>query len=144
MRELEGDIWNFWREGNWIVIPTNGSVTKRGLCVMGRGLALQAKHKFPMLPNLLGTGIKSIGNVVIAFPKFRLFSFPVKRDWWEKARLTLVEKSAQSLGEINIKVPFPIYLPKVGCGNGGLQWCDVKPVLEKYLVETIFIVCDFV
>ena len=34
-----------------------------------------------------------------------------------------------------------IYLPKVGCGNGKLDWKNVELILDKYLDER-FIVVD--
>ena len=32
-----------------------------------------------------------------------------------------------------------IYLPKVGCGNGGLKWEDVKPHL-KFLDDRFIVI----
>ena len=29
----------------------------------------------------------------------------------------------------------PLYLPKIGCGHGGLKWADVLPVIEKAAVD---------
>ena len=40
MKEVKGDIWNFYNKGYWIVIPTNGTVKRNGEAVMGRGVAL--------------------------------------------------------------------------------------------------------
>lgn len=28
-----------------------------------------------------------------------------------------------------------IAFPKLGCGNGGLEWSVVKPIMEKYLSD---------
>ena len=28
-----------------------------------------------------------------------------------------------------------VAFPRLGCGNGGLSWVDVKPVMLKYLVD---------
>jgi hypothetical protein len=146
VREFNDDIWNLWERGYWVVIPTNGFVKKDGTCVMGRGLALQAKKRLPCLPKELGGRLKEYGNEVFTFCKYYLITFPVKKVWWEKADLTLIEKGAKSLQEIfryNLSgIKTPVYIPKVGCGNGGLEWKDVKPILEKYLDEEKFIVCD--
>jgi hypothetical protein len=121
MLDLVEDIWNFYNQGYWIVIPTNGFVKNNGECVMGRGLAFQAKTKFPDLPKELGDRLREYGNEVFTFWKYHLITFPVKRVWWEKADISLIEKSSKSLQEIfkyNLSgIKTPIYLPKVGCGN---------------------------
>jgi hypothetical protein len=146
MKEIYVDnIWNAWNKGFCIVIPTNGFVKKNGECVMGRGLALQAKERFPDLPKRLGHRIGEFGNVVFIFREYRLLTFPVKhKKWWEKADLKLIEKSAKELQEIfkyNLcGIPTPVYLPKVGCGNGKRNWTDVKPILEKYLDDRFIVV----
>lgn len=145
MQEIQNDIWSFWEKGFWIVIPTNGFVKKNGECVMGRGLALQAKERFPELPSKLGDRIKEYGNVVFTFSDYHIITFPVKTVWWNIASLELIKYSCLSLREIfkyNLSgIPLPLYLPRVGCGNGKLDWKDVKPILERILDER-FIVCD--
>lgn len=143
MREVQGDIWDYHKQGHWIVITTNGFVKKNGECVMGRGVAAQAKSRFPDLPSLLGTWIKESGNQTALFGGYRIATFPVKHNWWEKASLSLVEASCVRL--VNLvdlaHLEPPIYLVRPGCGNGQLDWQDVKPILEKYLDDR-FIICQ--
>lgn len=133
------------KKGYWIVIPTNGFVNKKGECTMGAGLALQAKQKWEDLPKELGDRIKEYGNVVFTFHKYGIITFPVKHNWWEDADPKLIEDTCKDLlriFEYNLSgIPLPLYLPKVGCGNGKLEWKDVEPILAKYLDER-FIVCD--
>ena len=145
IKEIKGDLWEYYKQGFWIVIPTNGFVKNNGEAVMGRGLALQAKRRFPDLPAELGKRIKEYGNVVFTFYNYHVITFPVKHLWWNKAIIKLIKKSCISLREIfrynPTGIPTPVYLPRVGCGNGKLDWKDVKPILEKYLDDR-FIVCD--
>lgn len=149
MKEVYGDIWDYhWESGkkiyikgsSWIVITTNGSVRKDGACVMGRGVAKQAALKFPMLPFELGKCLKSeFGNTVYMFMQYKILTFPVKHNWREKADLNLIEKSCKELVK---EAPRQdnIYMVRPGCGNGGLDWKDVKPVLEKYLDDRFTVV----
>lgn len=134
------DIWSMHDAGFFIVIPTNGFVRKDGTCVMGRGLALQAKTKYPTLEATLGSAIKKMGNHVFCFPAFHLFSFPVKDVWWNKASLALIEQSCKELSAMNFKIPLPVYVPKVGCGNGKLDLNEVLPILEKNLDDRFTVV----
>jgi hypothetical protein len=145
MKEIQGNIWDYHDiNGPWIVIPTNGFVRNDGECVMGRGLAFDAKIRFPDLPKELGDRIKEYGNVVFTFWDYHIITFPVKHNWWETADLSLIEKSAKDLDEImhyNLsQIQTPIYIPRVGCGNGKLNWTDVKPILQKYLNDGFTVV----
>ncbi|KKK48761.1 hypothetical protein LCGC14_3141900, partial [marine sediment metagenome] len=81
MKEISGNIWNFHEQGHWIVITTNGTVKANGEAVMGRGVALQAKRKFPALPKLLGKQIQQVGNILHHWGQEGLIFFPVKRDY---------------------------------------------------------------
>lgn len=140
--EVQGDIWEFHDKGHWIVIPTNGFVKNNGRAVMGRGLALQASVKFPELSYELGDLLKMRGNIPFQFDKYRIVTFPVKRNWWEKAELLLIKESA----EILVKMEFPtekeVYVPRVGCGNGRLNWEGVKFLLDAYLDDRFIIVSN--
>jgi len=141
MKEIQGNIWNFHKQGYWIVITTNGIVKSNGEAVMGRGVALQAKQKFPTLPSSLGYYINLNGNVVQHIPGFSIIAFPVKYKWSEKASLELIESSCQGLVRlISIIGVREVYIVRPGCGNGGLDWEDVKPILEKYLDDRFRVV----
>ena len=135
MKEVTGNIWDYYDKGNWIVITTNGTVKANGEAVMGRGVALQAKERFPGLALTLGKIIADSGNNVhwTALPK--LIYFPVKYQWWGRADLNLIERSCKELVDLvdHIGVMPICYMVRPGCGNGGLDWKDVKPILEKYL-----------
>lgn len=142
MKVLKGDLWCWYYEKKaTVVISTNGFVKENGECVMGRGVALQAKQRFPWIAKTLGEDILKDGNHVFYLGK-NLISFPVKHDWWEKADLKLVERSAGELEALVrcLEIEPPIVLPKVGCHNGKLEWKDVEPILNKYLDERFLVV----
>lgn len=132
--EVRRDIWKFWDDGFYIVIPTNGFVKNDGTNVMGRGLARVASTRIQTLPGLLGGLLAREGNHVYAFPELRVFTFPVKDHWRDDASLELIEQSCQELKpKAEMLRKFPVYIPRVGCGNGRLSWEDVRPLLVKHL-----------
>lgn len=141
MEIIKGNIWDYQSKG-YIVVPTNGFITKRGEAVMGRGLALQTKQKYPKFPLLLGWHLEHIGNVPGFFREYSIITFPVKYSWKAPADLKLITRSAQLLNTAidpptlkNVAtygISLPVYIPKVGCGCGKLDWSQVKPILEAY------------
>lgn len=142
MQELSGDLWDYHSAGHWAVITTNGTVRVDGACVMGRGVALQAKERFDDLQWALGDRIRHHGNNVFAFPRWRLFTFPVKDAWSDKASLPLIRKSAQQLVvHVTARRLDTVYLVRPGTGNGRLAWGDVKPVLAD-LLDDRFVIVD--
>jgi hypothetical protein len=143
MRELTGNLWDFHAAGHWVAITTNGYVRTDGKTVMGRGVAKEAAQRFPALPLLLGSTIERLGNVVHPFPAWRLFTFPVKHNWWETADLELIERSAGELVRMMTKEPAELaelYLVRPGCGNGGLLWSNVKPIIAPILDDRFVVV----
>ena len=140
MREIKGNLWDFHKQGHWVAITTNGVVRADGACVMGRGVALQAKRRFPRLPFELGDKINKEGNRVHLFPEYRIISFPVKHRWFERADIQLIEQSARGLACILSGSDETVYLVRPGCGNGGLLWEVVKPVIAPILNDRFVIV----
>ena len=130
MIEAQGNMWGY--PADYRVITTNGFVKRNGECVMGRGCAKEAKDRYPELPSKLGTLIQAYGNVVLWLGN-DLFSFPVKHKWFEKADLALIEQSCQQLINHVNRDSVDVVIPRPGCGNGQLNWNDVKPILDKYL-----------
>lgn len=150
MHESFGNLWHSYDRGYRICITTNGALNSRGECVMGRGIASQAKERFPFLPLLLGKSIKANGNHVYYFEEYDVYSFPVKHHWAEKADLQLIKRSAEELvflvnqmepGRVENNLSKTVFLPRPGCGNGKLQWQDVLPLLVPIL-DSRFIVME--
>ena len=147
MKTVKDDIWKYYNQGYWITITTNGFVKNNGECVMGRGIALQAKTKFPELPLMIGQAIHQYKNKPLVLPNHRLITFPVKHNWFEKADLELIEQSCKLLMVeverlIRTKQLYKeiLLMTKPGCHNGKLEWKDVEPILDKHFDERIIIV----
>lgn len=126
------NLWDLHAQGKYITITTNGFVKRDGACVMGAGIALQAKTKFVELPHELGSRIRKDGNYVYRWDKYRLFTFPVKHVWWESADLALIERSLIEIVALSHDLD-TIGIVKVGCGNGKLSWDTVRPLMEQHL-----------
>lgn len=147
MREMEGDLWDVAEalQADAVAITTNGFVKKNGEAVMGRGVALEAKQRWADLPRLLGVSLKLLGNHVhnfaLATAPYRIVTFPVKLAWFEKAEIVLITRSVFELDSLATMLEWKtIVLPRPGCGNGGLDWADVRPVLAKYLDDRFVVV----
>lgn len=139
MREVRGNVWDMAVPGDIICITTNGFVKKSGEAVMGRGIALEAVKRDPLVARSLGDAILSGGNHVVDIhqdPDFIWLSYPVKHNWWEKADPALIVRSAHELvGYVHSIEQFSgfVWLPRPGCGNGGLNWADVEPLIADLL-----------
>lgn len=139
MIEVFDDFWEY--KADIKCITTNGFVKKNGEAVMGRGIAKQAAIKMPQLPAVLGQGLRNHGNNLMCLGwvdnSYWLFNFPVKHNWWEKAELELIKRSAEQLIE-GCSATATVLLPRPGCGNGQLAWEEVRPVLEPILAGSRF------
>lgn len=150
MRYYVGDLFNVAKEGDTICITTNGFVKENGECVMGRGIALIISRvklqNCRTVCKYLGSLIKTYGNRCFnlgIWNGITLASFVVKHNWWENADIELIKTSCKQIMEMADKWKWSnIYLPQPGCGNGKLNWEDVKPVIEP-LLDDRFIICSF-
>ena len=107
--------------------------------VMGKGIALQFKQAFPENFSAYEKAAKKGGVVPgkmfvyetgqFANPRY-IINFPTKRHWRGKARLEDIETGLQDLVRVirekNIR---SIAIPPLGCGFGGLDWEDVRPLI---------------
>ena len=106
---------------------------------MGRGCALQAALRWPQVPELLGNYIRTQGNVPGYLlhisgdlPDDRLMILPVKHNWWERASLDLIRVALNFLMDEARQWPdWTFHVPRLGCGNGRLDWAtEVRPLME--------------
>ena len=97
MLEVTGNIWSYLGKADVICVTTNGIIRTDGTAVMGRGIALQAKQKFPDIEKLLASQLKTYGNT----PAFlmngcispnitQIWSFPTKNHWRDPSDLSLI------------------------------------------------------
>jgi O-acetyl-ADP-ribose deacetylase (regulator of RNase III) len=104
---------------------------------MGKGIALQFKDKFPKMyieyKKLCKEGLFSLGDVfTYNYDNGTVFNLGTQTTWKTKADINAVESSLiKMLSYAQQNNIFKIALPKIGAGLGGLNWDDVKFVLDK-------------
>lgn len=131
MLEAITDIWEYAEEGDIVVITTNGSLTRDGRAVIGRGVAKQAALRFPGLAGKLGRLLTENGNHVFYLGN-GIVSFPVEETAWSQPDLRIIARSAQELRLLADSSGWErLVVPRPGCGGGGQAWQDVKPLLES-------------
>lgn len=146
MIEVYGNIWAY--KADFICVTTNGSVNRLNQAVMGRGVAKQAAERYPWIRDALARYLCTIGLKVTRILPYDtriqppLIAFPVKHHWNMNADLNLIQASAQQLDHIIMDMSWQdmiFALPKPGCGNGGLRWEDVKPVID-FLPDNVHVI----
>lgn len=139
MRESQDDIWSYLEKAV-ITITTNGSVTRDGRAIMGRGVARQATVLFPDVPRQLGVLLQEQGNHVHEL-NHGLVSFPVEETPWSLPDIRLIRQSAAELRALVDLRGWPlVVVPRPGCGGGGMDWQEVRPVLEELFDERFVVV----
>ncbi|WP_049945783.1 macro domain-containing protein [Butyrivibrio sp. LC3010] len=107
--------------------------------VMGKGIALEFKKRYPKMfeayKRKCDSGEFKMGNLFL----FRdlnktILLFPTKDKWRNKSQLEYIEMGLQKFADKwDVLGISSIAFPALGCGNGGLRWNDVQPLMEKYL-----------
>lgn len=128
-----GDMWSAFDEADHFLITTNAITRRDGALVMGRGIAQQARDRFPGLDLKAGAAVRNSATNgfygVILGRKIGLFQ--VKHHWKEQARLDFIQASTQMLSDFAQEHPNRTYhLNFPGIGNGGLPYDSVAPLLS--------------
>lgn len=106
--------------------------------VMGKGLALQFKESFPdnfrEYEGACARGEVVVGRMFVverqAPPRF-IINFPTKAHWRQPSKLEYIVAGLADLVTTTKRLGISsLALPALGCGLGGLQWTDVKPLIE--------------
>lgn len=108
--------------------------------VMGRGIALQFKDSYPenftKYAEACQRGEVRPGSMLTIdtgqlWPRY-IINFPTKRHWRGKSRIEDIESGLSALvQEIRIRNIHSIAIPPLGSGLGGLDWRDVRPIIER-------------
>lgn len=128
--------------GNILTVDAEALVnTVNCVGVMGKGIALQFKKAFPenfkayeaaCRNKEVKPGRMFVFNTGQMFnPRF-IINFPTKRHWRGKSRYEDIEMGLEALvQEVRERKIRSIAIPPLGSGLGGLQWEQVKPMIEK-------------
>ncbi len=146
MLERVGDILA-QKDADAICFTSNGIVKDNGELVMGAGIALAFKNKYPFISKYFGSMVKKGGNKVYGqpismySPTLYICNFPTKHDWKDDSDLALIAASAAQLAALaSIKGWKRIYLTRPGCGLGKLDWeKQVKPLISSVLDDKFVI-----
>jgi O-acetyl-ADP-ribose deacetylase (regulator of RNase III) len=130
--------------GNLLEADTQALVnTVNTVGVMGKGIALQFAERFKtnlkLYKEACKNGTLEVGKLLVVTDadmngERLIINFPTKKDWKHRSSYAYVEDGLKALVElIQDRKIESIAVPPLGCGNGGLQWAKVKPMIEEYL-----------
>lgn len=133
-----------YRTGDLLTAGTQALVnTVNTVGVMGKGIALQFAERYKENLRVYQAACKS-GTLtpgtmlVVRDHDLRgeriIVNFPTKKDYKHKSKYEYIETGlvalVQVIQEHGIR---SIAIPPLGCGNGGLDWEVVKPMIERHL-----------
>ena len=112
--------------------------------VMGAGLAKEFRKRYPAMflayqseckKERVSIGVCLVWDTDVPNPKY-VVNLPTKIHWkdsseYEYIRLGLVSLESY-IRNNNIK---SIGIPALGCGLGGLDWKELRPLFDKYLSD---------
>ena len=114
--------------------------------VAGAGLAFAFRKRYPNVyreyKEVCDKGLMKIGQVLVVTihgkpspPKY-IVHVPTKRHWKDNSILEDVETGIKGISVILEKYNInSISIPALGCGLGGLEWNDVRDIMEDKLRE---------
>ena len=137
---MEFKYGNLFEENTEALVNTVNSVG-----VMGKGIALHFKQAYPenfrqyeracrakeVQPGQMFT----VPTGSLLNPKY-IINFPTKRHWKNKSQIEDIKSGLLALvAEVKRLGITSIAIPPLGCGNGGLDWQEVKPLIESAFIH---------
>ena len=108
--------------------------------VMGKGVALEFKKRFPRMVRdyeyRCAQNLVRLGEPYLYEDESgaRIINFPTKGHWRSSSRLADVERGLDYLAAHAAEWHITsLALPPLGCGNGGLAWSEVGPLIHAKL-----------
>lgn len=127
-------------QGNLFESPAQTLVnTVNTVGAMGKGIALQFKQYFPEMfeeyRRLCEDGQLQIGTLHLYQTRHKkILNFPTKQEWRRPSKLEYIERGLETFVRIYRDAGIhSVAFPPLGCGNGELDYADVRPLMEQYL-----------
>lgn len=113
--------------------------------VMGKGIALQFKRRYPAVfmayERACKRGEVQIGQMFVVptgqldGPKY-VINFPTKKHWRSPSKIDYIERGLVSLRKVirDYRIS-SVAIPPLGAGSGGLDWKAVEPLIVQALTD---------
>lgn len=135
-----GNMWSMLEHADLFLITTNSYVRRDGELVMGRGIAREAKTRFPHIPQLAGEWIlqndlhNGFYGILTDIFDNNMGLFQVKLHYSADADINVIDTSCEMLSFwitenqlTNVHMNYP------GIGAGRLDKSRVEPILNQHL-----------
>jgi O-acetyl-ADP-ribose deacetylase (regulator of RNase III) len=110
--------------------------------VMGKGIALMFKERFAnnnrAYEEACKRGEVRVGRMFVTAtnelsgPRW-IVNFPTKQHWRQPSQMEWIREGLADLERVlREKRIGSVALPPLGCGNGGLDWDEVRPLIEAF------------
>jgi O-acetyl-ADP-ribose deacetylase (regulator of RNase III) len=127
--------------GNLLTADTDALVnTVNTVGVMGKGIALQFKRAYPENFRLYQAACKRgevrpgrmfVVDRGIIGPRRYIINCPTKEHWRNPSRIEDIRAGLADLVEVVSRNGIgSIAIPALGCGSGGLDWAEIRPLIE--------------
>lgn len=135
-----------YKEGNILDAKADALVnTVNTVGVMGKGIALQFKQQFPEIYKVYKSAAERgeiVTGKVQVVPAQNMngvkyvVNFPTKQHWRNPSKISWIKEGLIDLREqiANSDIR-SIAIPPLGCGQGGLKWESVRPLIESALKD---------
>lgn len=111
--------------------------------IMGKGIALQFRQAYPEMFKDYSRAAKrrevALGTMhvwptgLMTGPRF-IINFPTKGHWRSSSKFGDIDRGLDDLVRVVQEHGIrSIAIPPLGCGNGGLAWSDVEPLIRRKL-----------
>lgn len=131
-------------EGNLLDAPVDALVnTVNTVGVMGKGIALQFKQAYPdnfrAYEAACRRGEVQLGRMFVVEtgllgPPRLIINFPTKKHWRGRSKLSDIRSGLADLRRVIREYKITsIAVPPLGCGNGGLNWREVRTLIVEAL-----------
>jgi len=154
MIEIYGDLFELDAEQFGAIVITGSDVVhdadadhRRPYASMGAGVSRQARLRWPGVDEELAELVRSGDQTGACLLKWTdevpwvVFHFLVKRAHHTHTDLATVVESARQLRELVLRMEKDgaklglIAIPRPGCGAGGADWSEVKPLMAPIFPE---------
>lgn len=152
MRLLQADVWELWKSRAEPIV----CICSNGTPLLNSQTGEQGMAKWGTIRKRHRDNVRALGNVP-AFVHWRIVTFPTRPvlgrrengnvldrysegyeegafvpGWALKAQLDVIESSLRYLVSMHDTYNWDqVYLPRPGCGRGGLQLRDIMPLISK-------------